>query len=312
MSVLIYRETRILVQGITGGQARVDTERALRYGVSVVAGVTPGRGGSKVHGVPVFDTVAQAMRDVKIDASIVYTSPLAVRDAVCEAVDGALALIVVTTEGVPLHDIACIVAEARHAGVRIVGCNTNGIISPGKSRIGGIGGVDPGEIYAPGSIGICSRSGGMSAELARTLKAAGWGVSTCVSMGGDRITGMSMTDIALLFEDDPETEALVIFGEPGTTNEQELAAAIAAGRVTKPVIALIAGMFQENYPTGQSFGHAAALVHQAADTASAKKQVLRAAGAIVADTLDEIPGLIAASAAERNGRVTSSRAGVPK
>jgi succinyl-CoA synthetase alpha subunit len=292
MSILIDRGTRILVQGITGGQAQTDTERALRYGARIVAGVTPGRGGEAVHGVPVFDTVAAALRNHPADASIVYTPPLAVRDAVLEAIDSAVRLIVVTAEGVPLHDIAYIVAAARASGVQLVGCNTNGIISPGRSRIGGIGGVDPGEIYAPGRIGICSRSGGMSAELARTLKMAGLGVSTCVSMGGDSMTGMRMVEFGRLFEQDPETDAIVVFGEPGTSNEQELAAAIASHEITKPVVALIAGVFQENYPPGQSFGHAAALVRAVDDRATAKKLALSAAGAMVAEKLDDIPVLL--------------------
>lgn len=292
MSILIDRDTHILVQGITGGQAQTDTERALRYGARIVAGVTPGRGGEAVRGVPVFDTVAAALRSHQMDASIVYTPPLAVRDAVLEAIDSAVALIVVTAEGVPLHDIAYIIAAARANGVQLVGCNTNGIISPGRSRIGGIGGVDPSEIYAPGRIGICSRSGGMSAELARTLKMAGLGVSTCVSMGGDSMTGMRMVQFGKLFEQDPETDAIVVFGEPGTSNEQELAAAIASNEITKPVVALIAGVFQENYPPGQSFGHAAALVRSADDRATAKKAALRAAGAMVAEKLDDIPQLL--------------------
>jgi succinyl-CoA synthetase alpha subunit len=295
VSILIHRDTRIVVQGLTGGQAQVDTRRALDYGARVVAGVTPGRGGETIHGLPVFDTVAGCRRHLRVDASIVYAPPLAVRDAVLEAIAASVSLIVVTAEGVPLHDIARIVAEARRAGITLVGCNTNGIISPGKSRIGGIGGVDPSEIYLPGRVGICSRSGGMSAELARTLKASGLGVSTCVSMGGDSMTGTSMAEIALLFEQDAETDALVVFGEPGTSNEQHLADAIASRRIRKPVAALVAGAFQENYPAGRSFGHAAALVRDVADTASAKKQALRAAGAIVVDTLDEIPRVLAAA-----------------
>ena len=292
MSILIDGSTRILVQGITGGQAQVDTERGLRYGARIVAGVTPGRGGENVHGVPVFDAVAHATSAHVVDAAIIYTPPLAVRDATLESIESAVPLIVVTAEGVPVHDIAFIVAEANDAGIRLVGCNTNGIISPGKSRIGGIGGVDPGEMYVPGRIGICSRSGGMSAELARTLKMHGLGVSTCVSMGGDRITGTRMASFAVLFEQDPETDAIVVFGEPGTSNEQELAAAIVAKNITKPVVALVAGAFQESYPAGQTFGHAAALVRSDADSASAKKVALRNAGAIVAETLHDIPQLL--------------------
>ena len=293
MSILVDHDTRVVVQGITGGQARADTERALRSGARIVAGVTPGRGGDSVHGVPVFDTVAQACRAFPINATAVYTPPLAVRAAVLEAVDARIPLLVVTTEGVPVHDAAYFIAAARRAGCQLVGCNTNGLISPGKSRIGGIGGIDPGEMYAPGRIGICSRSGGMSAELARTLKFAGLGVSTCVSMGGDRITGLRMTHYAAMFERDPDTDAIVVFGEPGTANERELADAIRGGRVTKPTIALIAGAFQERYPPGRSFGHAAALVQRPDDRATTKKTMLRDAGASVAETLDEIVDLLA-------------------
>ena len=289
MSILVDSSTRILVQGITGGQASVDSLRGLRHGAKIVAGVTPGRGGEFVHGLPVYDTVAEAARHHAIDATVVYAPPLAVRAAALEAIDERVPLIVITAEGVPLHDALRIVAAGRDANVRIVGCNTNGIISPGRSRIGGIGGEDPGEIYARGRIGICSRSGGMSAEIARTLKFAGLGVSTCVSMGGDRITGLRMADYALLFQEDAETDAIVIFGEPGTGNEAGLADVLRARRVTKPVVALVAGIFQEAYPAGRTFGHAAALVREDADTATAKIASLRAAGAIVAQTLDEIP-----------------------
>ena len=292
MSILLDAPTRILVQGLTGGQAGVDTERALRYGACVVAGVTPGRGGETVHGLPVYDTVSEATTAHAIDATIVYVPPFAVRDAVLEAIEQRIQLIVVTAEGVPIHDAAFVIAAARAAGVQLVGCNTNGIISPGRSRIGGIGGEDPAEIYVPGRVGICSRSGGMSAELALMLKASGYGVSTCVSMGGDRLTGLDMSDYAQLFEHDPETDAIVVFGEPGTRNERVLATAMRTHRVTKPVVALIAGVFQEAYPRGRSFGHAAALVRHHDDTASAKIEMLRHAGAHVVATLDEIPDVL--------------------
>jgi succinyl-CoA synthetase alpha subunit len=297
MSILVHADTRMLVQGITGSQAGVDTLRALRYGAKIVAGVTPGRGGERVHGVPVYDTIAEAKQHQRLDATIIYAPPLAVRDAALEAVDAGIPLVVVTAEGVPVHDAVHVIAAARAARISLVGCNTNGIISPGRSRIGGIGGEDPGEIYAPGRIGICSRSGGMSAELARTLKFAGLGVSTCVSMGGDRLTGLGMADYALMFEDDPDTDAIVVFGEPGTRNERELAAVLHQGRLRKPVIALIAGVFQEDYPAGQTFGHAAALIRDRADTASAKMALLRDAGATVVQTLDEIPACICAALA---------------
>jgi len=302
MSILIHAQTQMLVQGITGSQASVDTMRALRYGASIMAGVTPGRGGESVHGIPVYDTVAEAQRDHRLDATIVYAPPFAVRDAVLEAIEAGIPLVVVTAEGVPIHDAVHVITAARRADIKLVGCNTNGIISPGRSRIGGIGGEDPAEIYAPGRIGICSRSGGMSAELARTLKFAGLGVSTCVSMGGDRVTGLGMADYARLFEEDGDTDAIVVFGEPGTRNERDLAAAVREGHVTKPVVALIAGVFQEDYPPGQTFGHAAALVRNHDDTASAKMALLRDAGALVVQTLDEIPSRIIQALATRHER----------
>lgn len=292
MSILIDERTRILVQGITGGQARADVERAIGYGAKVVAGVTPGKGGEVVHGAPVYDTVAGALERHGVDASIVYAPPLRAREATLEAVQAKIPLVLVTAEGVPQHDISVMVAAAQEAGVTLVGCNTNGIISPGKSRLGGIGGGNPDEIYLPGSIGICSRSGGMSAEIALALRAGGFGVSTCVSMGGDSVTGTSMAAFVRMFEADPETDAVVIFGEPGTANELEVAELVRSGAVKKPVAALIAGAFQERYPKGQSFGHAAAMVTSAADTASEKKKALRAANVYVADALEDIPGFL--------------------
>jgi succinyl-CoA synthetase alpha subunit len=302
MSILIDAQTRILVQGLTGDQASTDTLRAMRYGARVVAGVTPGRGGESVHGLSVYDTVAEATRAQPVDATIVYAPPLAVRNAVLEAIDSRIALIVVTAEGVPLHDAVYVIAAARAANLRLVGCNTNGIISPGRSRIGGIGGESPDEIYTPGRIGICSRSGGMSAEMALVLKAAGLGVSTCVSMGGDRLTGLDMRDYAGLFEQDPDTDAVVVFGEPGTRNERALACALRERCVTKPVVALVSGIFQEAYPPGRTFGHGAALVRDAADTATAKIALLREAGAAVVQTLDEIPRTLRTVLAQRQTR----------
>lgn len=296
MSILIDERTRILVQGITGSQARADIERAIAYGSHIVAGVTPGKGGEVVHGVPVYDTVAGALEHHDIDASIVYAPPLRAMEATLEASQAKIPLLLITAEGVPSHDIAIMIASARQAGLTLIGCNTNGIISPGKSRLGGIGGGDPDQIYMAGDIGICSRSGGMSAEIALALHTGGLGVSTCVSMGGDSVTGTSMATIVRMFEDDPETSAIVIFGEPGTTNEIEVAELVAAGAVKKPVVALIVGAFQERYPRGQSFGHAAAIVTSSKDTVSEKKKALRAANVFVAETLDKIPAFLKTAA----------------
>ena len=293
MSILIDQATRVLVSGITGATARVDAERSLRYGTSIVAGVSPGKGGETVHGIPVYDTVRRALAENAADAVAIYVPPAAVRSAVLEALDADMKLLLVTTEYVPAHDAAYLVAACRSAAARLIGCNTNGVISPGKCRIGGIGGEDPDEIYAAGTIGICSRSGGMSAEISLALKQSGFGVSTCVSMGGDRMTGLHMADYAQMFENDPETAAIVIFGEPGTRNEQALARMVASARVTKPVLALIAGQFQEAYPTGVSFGHAAAMIGSAQDSASSKRRALRDAGVHVCASLDDLPGVLA-------------------
>ncbi len=298
MSILIDASTRVIIQGITGAQARFDLQWCLNYGTRVVAGVTPGRGGETVLDIPVYDTVERALRDHPADATVLYVPPLLVKNAVLEAIDGGLRLIAVLAEYVPMHDIVTIVAAARRAGARLIGCNTNGIISPGRSKLGGIGGVDPAEIYAPGRIGVVSRSGGMSAELGLTLKAAGLGISTSVSMGGDAVTGLTMADYLHLFQQDPETDAIVLFGEPGTRNEEEVARQIASGKVTKPVVALIAGRFQEDYPPGMSFGHAAAMINEASQSASAKRAALRAAGARVAAALEDIPTLLRAALAE--------------
>lgn len=292
MSILIDANTRIIVVGMTGGTARVDAERSLRYGARIVAGVSPGKGGEAVHGIPVYDTIRLALAEHPADTAVIYVPAAAVRDAVMEAVDADLRQVLVTAEYVPLHDVAYVIAACRAAGIRLIGCNTNGVISPGQSRLGGIGGSDPSEIYVPGRIGICSRSGGMSAELALAVKDAGLGVSTCVSMGGDAMTGMRMADYALLFEDDPETDAMIVFGEPGTRNEQELAALIRAGRIRKPVLALVVGQFQETYPPGATFGHTAAVIGGADDSASAKRRLLAEAGVHVCPTLDDIAPIL--------------------
>ncbi|MBI2293103.1 MAG: CoA-binding protein [Betaproteobacteria bacterium] len=292
MSILIDQATRVIVQGITGGQARFDTEWCIKYGTRIVAGVTPGKHGEVVHGVPVYDTLQSAVAEHPADASVLYVPAAQVKPAALEAIAAGVRLIVVTSEYVPLHDVVHIVAAARAAGVRLVGCNTNGIISPGKSKLGGVGGMDPAEIYPPGRIGVCSRSGGMTAEISLALREGGYGVSTSVAMGGDLVTGMSMAEYLMLFEADPDTDAVVIFGEPGTRNEQEVAELVRAGGVSKPVAALISGAFQEAYPAGMSFGHAAAAINTQDESASAKRRLLQAAGVHVAHALEDIPGML--------------------
>jgi succinyl-CoA synthetase alpha subunit len=285
----------VIVQGATGRVARDDTERAIRYGTRIVAGVAPGRGGERVGAVPIYDTVRGAVAEHPADASMIYTPASAVRAAVLEALEAGIGTLLVTAEYVPMHDVAYVVAAARAAGARLIGCNTNGIISAGKGRLGGIGGDDPGAIYVPGRIGVCSRSGGMSAEIALALAAAGFGVSTCVSMGGDYATGMRMVEYLALFEADPETDAVVLFGEPGTPNEAEVAHAVQSGRIRKPVVAIIAGAFQERYPQGRTFGHAAAMIASDDDRATSKRAWLAAAGVKVVLRIEEVPATLRAA-----------------
>jgi succinyl-CoA synthetase alpha subunit len=264
----------------------------LRFGIKIVAGVTPGRGGENVEGVPVFDTAREAVQATGANAAVLYVPLAGIRDAVIEAVEAGCKVLLATTENLPRHDAMVAVAAARNAGAWLVGFNTNGIISPGKCKLGGIGGDDPDRIFPRGRIGIVSRSGGMSAEISWALARGGYGVSTAVSMGGDRTTGRSMCEYLELFEADPETDAMVIYGEPGTANESEVGQAIRDGRLTKPVIAMVAGAFQEMYPAGVSFGHVAAMIGSQADTATAKRRMLAECGAHVVGSLDDIPAVL--------------------
>ena len=299
MSILIDEGTRVLVQGATGAQARFDMRYCLEYGTRIVAGVTPGRGGEVVEGVPIFNTVGAAVRATGANATAIYVPARAVSDAIHEAIDAGLKTLLSLAENVPRHDAARMVGAVRRAGAHLVGFNTNGLISPGKCKMGGIGGDRAGDIYSPGRIGVCSRSGGMSAEICYTLKQAGLGASTCVSMGGDPIVGMRVAEILEMFEADPDTDACVIYGEPGGSHETEVAEAVLQGRIRKPLVALIVGAFQEGYPQGASFGHVAAMIQGGNDSATAKRKMLAAAGVIVAETLDQIPSLLRSAAAPR-------------
>jgi succinyl-CoA synthetase alpha subunit len=307
VSIIIDGSTRVLVQGITGAQGRFDTRYCLDYGTKIVAGVTPGRGGAEVAGVPVFNTVARAVRETGANASVLYVPAAGVCEAVLEAVDAGIQVILATAENVPRHDAARAVSAARAARVRMVGFNTNGLISPGKCKLGAIGGDKAAEIFRPGRVGVVSRSGGMSPEISSALSSVGLGISTCISMGGDPLTGMRMAEYLRLFEEDDETDLVVLFGEPGTANEREVADALAAGEIRKPVVALIAGSFQEAYPSGVSFGHVAAMITGEVDTASAKRALLARAGATVVGSLEELAD--AASALAKRELAGSSAAG---
>lgn len=295
MSILVDGSTRVLVQGITGSVGRIDTRICLDYGTRIVAGVTPGKGGQSVSGVPVFDTVAEAVATTGPTAAVQYVPARRAASAVIEAANSRLSPIVAIAENLPRHDAYRAARAARRAGSVLIGFNTNGIVSPGQTKLGGIGGPRPSEMFRPGRIGICSRSGGMSAEIAIALAWAGLGVSTCVSMGGELVTGRSMADFARWFEADDETDAIVVFGEPGSSHESDLAAAMQVGEVTKPVVAMIVGQFQDAHPAGVSFGHIAAMVRRDTDRAVTKRKLLAAAGASVAERVEDIPDLLRAT-----------------
>ena len=285
MSILIGNDTRVLVQGITGNEGKFHTQQMLEYGTQIVAGVTPGKGGQAVEGVPVFDTVAEAVAQTGANASIIFVPPAFSADAILEAADGGIELIVCLTEGIPVNDMLAIRKHLDSVGVKLVGPNTPGLISPGRSKLG----VMAGYIHEPGHIGILSRSGTLTYEVVQQLTSLGIGQSTCVGIGGDPIIGLSFSDLLLLFEQDPDTHGIILIGEIGGSAEEE-AAQVIAEHITKPVVAFIAG---QTAPPGRRMGHAGAIISGGSGTASAKIQALRAAGVQVAESPAEIGTLMA-------------------
>lgn len=293
MSILVDKDTRVLVQGITGREASMVVRHSLDYGTKIVAGVTPGKGGESVHGVPVFNSVRQAVRQTGANTALVYVPPAFVYDAVLEDVDAGIRLLVVITERIPQHDTARFLAIAHQAGCKVIGPNVTGIISPAERvKIGPIGGDNPSRCFVPGEVGIISRSGGMAAECAWMAKRAGYGVSTAISVGGDALIGLTPKEILALFQEDPHTRAVVMWGEPGTTHEEDVADFILAGGYTKPLIAYVAGRFVEDLPEGTVFGHAASIIMGGRGKPSTKIARLRQAGALVADNFGEIIPLL--------------------
>ena len=293
MSILLDQRSRLLIQGITGQQARTHVKYMVKYGTRVVAGVSPGKGGSEVDGLPVYDTVRSAVRHHEVDIAVLFIPGRAARDAALESIDNGVPLVVVLAEGVPHHDTAEILARARARAVRVIGPNAQGMISPGKAKLGGTGGQFPERLFTPGPVGIISRSGGMGGEIGSALSRQGIGQSTYVSIGGDLLIGSAFADLLPLFQSDPETRAVVLFGEPGTGHEEAAAELIASGTVTKPVVAFVAGEALEQLPRGMSFGHTGGLIARGLGSPSRKKQILREAGALVAERFTEIPGLVA-------------------
>ena len=295
MSILINKETIVLIQGITGKEGSRAARGMLSYGTNVVAGVTPGKGGQKTEdGLPVYNTVAEAVKEhPDVNATLIAVPPAFVFDAVAEAIQNKIPLIDILTEKVPVAQVAKMIALAKKAGVRIIGPSSVGILSPGQSKIGSIGSSElVYKIFSPGPIGVISKSGGMTAELSRVLTDAGLGQSTIIGIGGDVLIGSDFVDIALEFEKDPDTKAIVIFGEVGGTYEEQLAEAIAQKKITKPVVALIAGRFSEQLPQDTVLGHAGAIVNKGQGSASSKMQALREVGSLIATTPEDIPVLL--------------------
>ena len=293
MAILVNKETRVVIHGITGREASMVTKHTLDYGTRVVGGITPGKAGQTVHGVPVFNTLKQLLKEEKANTSVVYVPPASVLDTVGEAIDNGIKLIVIITENVPQHDAMQILALAKAAGVQLIGPNCVGLISPSaRVRLGAIGGDSPERCFVPGNVGVISRSGGMTAETSWMVKRAGFGGSTSISVGGDPLIGTPPVELLKLFQDDPETQAVVMFAEPGTSFEEEVAESLANGGFTKPLIAYVAGKFTENMPEGTVFGHAASIISKGKGKPSTKMEKLRVAGAYVAYDFDEIIPLL--------------------
>jgi len=297
MSVLLSRDFTFIVQGITGREAVNLTRECLDYGSKVVGGVTPGRKGRDVHGVPVFDTVEQVIDSLGYvpDGSVVTVPPAFTKDAVLEAIVRGIKLIVIVTERIPRRDVAQMVELADRQGARIIGPNCLGLIVPGVCKMGGIGGPakDAAKAYTPGPIGVMSRSGGMTTEISSTLTAAGLGQSTAISIGGDAIIGSTYAELMPLFEADEETQGIVIYTEPGGRMEAQLSEWVAEHDSRLPIVAFMAGRFMDDEEMkGMSFGHAGTIVEGKEDTATEKIARLEAAGIPVIERIDEIPDAV--------------------
>lgn len=289
MSILIGSDSRIVIQGITGREATMVVKHTLDYGTTILAGVTPGKKGQDVYGIPVYDTVKEAVQKHDINTSLIVVPPSFTLDAVLEAIANGIKLIVVTTENIPQLDVIKMLHVARREGVRIIGPNTVGMISPKhRIKLGSIGGDNPERCFVPGNVGVISRSGGMTAETSWMVKRAGFGVSTSIGIGGDSLIGSTIKDLLELFEQDSETSAVVTFSEPGTSFEEEAAEFIQSGGYTKPVISYVAGRFTESMPEGTVFGHAGAMISGKYGRPSIKMQKLRDAGAHVVENYDEM------------------------
>ncbi len=290
MAILVDKETRLLVQGITGREGRFHTEQCAAYGTQVVAGVTPGKAGEDVNGIPVFNTVSEAVAATGANSSMIFVPPAFAADAALEAIGAGISVIACITEGIPTYDMIYVKRRLEETSVRLIGPNCPGLISPGKCKAG----IMPGNIHAEGPVGVISRSGTLTYEVVAQLTELGIGQSTCIGIGGDPIIGTDFIDCLKLFEQDDQTEAICIIGEIGGTAEEEAAAYI-ENHVTKPVIGFICGL---TAPPGRRMGHAGAIISGGKGTAEEKIQTMREAGIHVSES----PATIGARVAEVLGR----------
>jgi len=284
MSILINKRTKVIVQGITGRDGSFHAEQMKKYGTNVVGGVTPGKGGTKVAGIPVFNTVAEAVKKTKANTSVIYVPPAFATDAIYEAADAGISLVVCITEGVPANDMLKVYDYLKEKGVRLVGPNCPGLISVDQSKVG----IMPGTIVKKGTVGVVSRSGTLTYEAIWALTSAGLGQTTCIGIGGDQIIGTNFIDVLKMFEEDNATKAVVMIGEIGGSDEEE-AAKFVKKNMTKPVVGFIAGRMA---PPGKRMGHAGAIISGGSGTAEDKIKALNAVGIPVAASPTEIPDLI--------------------
>lgn len=285
MSILVNKDTRLVVQGITGREGAFHTQQMKDYGTNIVGGVTPGKGGEWVHGIPVFDTVKEAVKATEANTSIIYVPARFAADAIMEAADAGLQLIVCITEGVPVQDMMRVQRFLKSKSTRLIGPNCPGLITPGEAKVG----IMPAHIHKPGSVGLLSRSGTLTYEVVQALTDRGIGQSTAVGIGGDPIIGSNFIDILRLFEDDPLTDQVALIGEIGGTDEQK-AARFIAEQMTKPVTAFIAG---RTAPPGKRMGHAGAIIEGGEGTAQEKIEAFEAVGVKVAHLPEEVAEIIA-------------------
>jgi len=285
MAILIGRETNAIVQGITGSQGAYHTQLMLEYGTKIVAGVTPGKGGSSLHGIPVFDTVKETTERFKVDASIIFVPAPFAKDAALEAISAHLNPVIIITEGIPVKDEIQIMEYAKLKGTTIIGPNTPGIITPAESKLG----IMPGHIFKPGNIGLVSRSGTLTYEIAASLTNAGLGQSTCLGIGGDPVVGLSFVDVLQYFRKDSQTTSIAMIGEIGGNAEETAAEYIASTKYPKPVASYIAGRAA---PPGKKMGHAGAIIMGKSGTAETKIDALKNAGVQIALKPSQIAKLL--------------------